>query len=204
MPNKFHDDAHFQQLSLSVCENVFEQQVSKFPFEMTQPAAAAACWSWAATHSHPITPKTARGRCEGDGCVALVRPAGWLTSTPFHALSCTPKTRTHKNTRNCFFSARGADNATLAVRTQYLIVYKKLSHFEIKRCVRAAPEPLSKFRKCVPQRCVFLCSLFHEHKQTRRMVRNLLIKQFRCRIMATILGRDDFQQIWSSSIHFGK
>jgi len=61
--------------SLSVCENVFEQQVSKFPFEMTQPAAAA-CWSWAATHSHPITPKTARGRCEGDGCVALVRPAG--------------------------------------------------------------------------------------------------------------------------------
>jgi hypothetical protein len=71
----------------------------------------------------------------------------------------------HIKTRaTAFFSAR-ADNAALAVsnaRTQYLIVYKKLSHFEIKRCVRAAPEPLSKFRKCVPQGvlCVYFCALF--------------------------------------------
>jgi hypothetical protein len=117
MPNKFHDDAHFQQLALSVCENVFEQQVSKFPFEMTQ--AAAACWSWAATHSHH-TENSSRAMRGGWMCCA--RSACGVTHVnPLPCIIMHTQDAHIKTRATAFFSAR-ADNAALAVSNAHNIL----------------------------------------------------------------------------------
>lgn len=202
MPNKFHDDAFPAALSLSVCENVFEQQVSKFPFEMTQQRVGVG------RRRTPIAShrKQLEGDARGMDVLRSFGLRGDSRQPPSMHYHAHPR-RTHKNMRNCFFLRAQTMPPRLPrceqnAHTISYGVYKKLSHFERKRCVfTAAAQPLSKFhRKCVPQG-VFLCSLFF----TSMSKHAEWSKIFWSNIVQVSNYGDRFSAlIWSSSIHFGK
>jgi hypothetical protein len=190
MPNKFHRDAF--PAALSVCENVFEQQVSKFSFQMTQQRVGVGRRRTPISH-HAENSSRARG-------MDVLRSLSACGVTHVNPLPCIIMHTQDAHTKTCataFFSARRRQcrPASLCLAASYAhtisySVYIRNSRTLRERDVFATP---FKFGKCVPQGVYFCAPFLCQHKQTRRMDQNLLIKHFRCRIMATILGRTDFQ-----------